>query len=382
MGRSFQIARIRGVPISVTTSWFALIVFLLYVRIRGYQGIFPDDEAIVLAVIFVVLFAGSVVAHEAAHAVVARAFGLPVLGITLIFWGGYTETPSSQKGPVPEICVSLAGPLTTLVMAFLVGAIDNVVSGSVRAVTSELTFLLFLFSAFNAVPAMPLDGGHALTAAVWGITGNRRAGMRAAAYTSIAVGVALMAGGFYAISRANSWWLVMLFFGWQMIASGRQSLAQIGLRDVLATGVVRQAMAEPPDTVPAEISLSEALDRYLRDNVGRYFPVVENGRIVGIVSFKTSRELGRRDPLRPVRDAVVPLSEAAAVQADDALDRALDLLAGRHGLVLDDGRLVGSLSTEDIDAWLRRRQAGLPDDRTEVGPPPVSELEPPARPDL
>jgi hypothetical protein len=101
------------------------------------------------------------------------------------------------------------------------------------------------------------------------------------------------------------------------------------------------------------MSLSEALDRFLRDAPGRYFPVVEGDRLIGTISLKTSKRVGSRDPLRPVRDATLALEDSMIVVPEMSLDEATERLAGRDGMVVQGGRLLGALGPTDIESWLR-----------------------------
>ncbi len=55
-------------------------------------------------------------AHELAHALVARRFGLRVQGITLFIFGGATSIDSDSRTPREEALIALAGPATSLVL--------------------------------------------------------------------------------------------------------------------------------------------------------------------------------------------------------------------------------------------------------------------------
>ena len=125
-----------------------------------------------------------------------------------------------------------------------------------------------------------------------------------------------------------------------------------------------------PDRIPATISLSEALDGWLRANPERSFPVVDAGRVIGTVSMESARKVGSHDPLRPVRDGMAPLSQTPVVAPTDPLYDVLEITAGRDGLVLDDGVLVGAIGTADIDRWFRERSQGVPTVSGEVPPRP------------
>ena len=355
MERRWQVASIRGVPVFVTPAWLvfvALIAWVFYVE-RARAGL-PDGEVLIISAIGTVLFFAGVAVHEAAHAVAARGYGLPVLGVTFVFWGGYTETPSASRGPFRHFVVSVVGPVSTAAIAGLYWVAGIATEGELSRLMLYLATLNGLFAIVNAVPALPLDGGHALSAIVWGITDSRRVAERVTGYASLALGAALVVWGFLSLRSGGGWWIVMFFIGFQMIAIGRGTEQRVRLRDRLEDGRVRDAMRAPTDEVPAGMSLSEALERFLRGTEGRYFPVVEGGRIVGTVSLRTARPIGGKDPLRPVRDAMVPIERGSTLPPDIDLADALERLAGYEAMVLDRGALVGTLGPGDIQHWLAR----------------------------
>ena len=87
------------------------------------------------------------------------------------------------------------------------------------------------------------------------------------------------------------------------------------------------AMRPPPPTIPATMSLGEALDHALRGTTDQPFPVVdESGRVIGSVSMRSARRLGGRDPLRPVREALIPLNQTTVLERDETLDGAFEWL--------------------------------------------------------
>jgi hypothetical protein len=61
------------------------------------------------------------------------------MGITLVFWGGATETRANAKGPLAEFIVSAVGPLTTLVLSgiFAVAA-TQMAPGLMREIVRQL----------------------------------------------------------------------------------------------------------------------------------------------------------------------------------------------------------------------------------------------------
>lgn len=376
-GKRWKILTVRGIPFYVSTSWFVIAALYVFVGYDDYSRSTSSAEALMVAVLFAVLFFGSVLVHEAAHAVTARLFDLQVSGVTLVFWGGATETKASAKGPLAEFLVAFVGPATTLALAgaFWVG--EMLTNGNVAEIMGRLAGFSLLFAGFNALPGFPLDGGRVLLAAVWGLTGSRRTAMRVAGYGGIAVGMLIGAAAAWTLTTQSTFTFMPIFLGYVafiLISTGRAMDQRIAFRDQLITGTVADAMRPAPPSVPIDISLAQALDDYLRGADGQAFPVMEDGRVVGTVSIESARRVGARDPMRPVRDGVRPLTQTPVVAPDETLDDALEWLGGRDGLVLREGVLVGALSPGDVERWYRREVEGRSDADTDVVVP--------ARPDL
>jgi CBS domain-containing protein len=123
----------------------------------------------------------------------------------------------------------------------------------------------------------------------------------------------------------------------------------------LAAGTVADAMEPPPAAVPSTLSLSETLDRFLRGHEGEAFPVVEDGRVIGMISFNSARDLGVHDPLRPARDALIPLEHVLVARPEERLDEVSDRLGAEGAaLVLHDGVLVGAITGTGVYRWAAR----------------------------
>jgi Zn-dependent protease len=366
IGRRWKIATIRGVPLYVGMSWIwvaVIYVWLQYANLTGIDGAAPSTAAW-LAVFAAAVFFGSVLLHEGAHAVMARSLGLPVLGVTLVFWGGATETKAHLKGARGEFLVAVVGPLTTLAVAGLLFVAAGATSGLVSVILHDLAWLNLLFAGLNALPGFPLDGGRVLMAGVWGATRSRRTGMRAAGYASIVVGGAMLAYAVYDLSQGGGYWLFLGYVGFILMSTGRAMDQRIAFRDQLAKGTVAEAMRPPPPPIPASMTLSEALDHSLRGAAGSFPVVGDDGRVAGTISLAGARRIGGRDPLRPVHEAMVPLDQFPTVGPDEPLDDALEWLGGRESLVLRDGVLVGAIGPGDVERWYRRVIEG----RVDPGP--------------
>jgi Zn-dependent protease len=358
-GRRFKIAQIRGVPIYVASSWLwiaVLVLFTQYVALTGSRWRPEPAEAAMLAALDFVLFFGGVLLHEAAHAIAARGFGLPVRAITLVFWGGATETRSWRKGAAADFVVAAVGPLTTLALAVIFMFVaDAMTPSAAQEVISYLATLNFLFAAFNAIPGFPLDGGRMLMALTWGITRNRVLALRVAGFGSLLVGGALIFYALLSLGNGNGGALFFGYIGFVLISAGRQIPQRAALRQKLQRGTAADAMRPAHERIPAGISLRDATERWLRAVPNITFPVEDNGRLVGAVSLA---EAGRVAAARPVREAMVPLEHAITVEANESLDDVVEWVGSGDGLVLDDrGGVAGVIRIEDVDHWLQTHWA-------------------------
>ncbi len=388
-GRGWRIGSIGGVPITLDSSWVWIaipITYSLYLRFAHRHAV-TELEALGLALLAAVLFFGSVLAHELAHAGMARARGVPVFGIRLLFWGGATEVPADRGGATGELLISAVGPASNGVLAVGFWALSRATAGSApAAVFGYAAWINGMIAALNVLPGYPLDGGQMLRAALWRMTGDPRRADRVAGHLGVAVGILAGVGGALMVERGQLGFGIWLFFiGWFLIQAARGVARRGDLRGALARGRAADAMRPPPPSIPAHLSLSEALDRYLRAGGETAFPVVEDGRVVGVVSFRAARRVGARDPLRPVRDGMVPLAEVPTVPADLPLDRVAEVVGGsRTALVFEGGRLVGQVSLADVAAWAGRAAEASggpgPPASGPVSPPPP-EPTPPPRPD-
>jgi len=363
IGNRVKVATIRGIPLYLATSWFyvaALYGFFIYTGLTNSRWAPTPAGALGLTVFEGILFFGGILLHEGAHAVAARGFGLPVLGVTLVFWGGATETRANARGPLAEFVVSVVGPLTTLVLAGVMAAIGaGLDPGLTREIVFSLAWLNLVIGGVNLLPGFPLDGGRMLQAATWGVTRDRRTATKVAGYGAVVVGVAMIAAAVVSLSNDTGWWLFLGYLGFVMISTGRATPQRLAVRDLLSTGTAADAMRPMTEKIPATASLTDALDGWLRQYPDRIFPVADAGRIVGTISMETARRVGSRDPLRPVRDGMAPLSQTPVVAPADQLYDVLEITSSREGLVLDHGVLVGAIGPADIDRWLRARSSGM-----------------------
>lgn len=376
MTRAWRIGHLAGVDVFVDPSWGVIALLLVFSQWTAFsdQAVFPGLSgamAAVLAVITTLLFFGSVLAHELAHATMSRARGIRVLGITLHLFGGVTHSETAPTTPLDEFLVTVVGPITNLAIGGLLLAL-HVFGGGVIAKPLRVGMIGFLalenifLGAFNLLPGIPLDGGRVLRAGVWRLTGDPDRGTRVAARGGQAVAALLALASLLSAERTHNtlfgiWGFIL---GWFIFQAATATLAQTRRDAVLRSAIVRDVMAAPPPSIDARLPLGVASERYLAGHDGEAFPVLDDGRVIGFVSLRTARGV---DPAGPVAAAAVPGDGVLEAQPDEPMTRVFDRMSGRRRetvLVVSDGRLVGVIEPEDVTRYLRRASSRRPAGRT------------------
>ena len=384
----WKIGRIGGVAVYVHPSWAIIALFLGFSEWTGFSDrfVFPSLSpagALALAAITTLLFFGSVLAHELAHAEMSRARGIPVLGITLLLFGGVTHSTESPRTPKEEFLVTVVGPVTNLAIGGALLALHvwggGFLSKPIRVgMVGFLAVENLLLGGFNLLPGFPLDGGRVLRALVWRATGDQRKATIVAGRGGQAVALLMVAAGItWTATTGNGLTLIWsVFIGMFIFQSASAAIAE-SRRQVLHDATVREVMSPPPPTVDAELPLGVAIDRYLQGHAGEAFPVVRGDQVIGFVSLRTAQGLS---PDHLVQDAMVGGNGVVGARPDQRMSELFDRSTDTHDLtvlVLDQGRLVGVIEPEDVTRYLRRTQLLPGPGAPEVPPPPA-----PPRPDL
>jgi Zn-dependent protease/predicted transcriptional regulator len=365
----WRIGSIGGVEIRVDPSWGIIAVlftfnFWLFYSERGRFPGLGSTGAGALAVLTAALFFGSVLGHELAHAGMSKVRGIPVSGITLFLFGGATHAKVDAKGPIDEFLITVVGPLTSAVIGgffFLVHSLGpHTLTRPFSSMFGYLSFVNLILAVFNLLPGFPLDGGRLLRSGLWRAMGLQRATYVAARVGQL-VGLLIIAAGIgFAMWTGDALsFLWPAFIGWFLFRAASSSLVEGDRRRLLESTTARQVMNAPPPSIPANLQIAVAMERYLIGHEGEAFPVIEGGHVVGFVSPRTARAI----PLdRQVREAMVEGRGVIEARPDESMDEVTERLGRQQGetvLVLDRGELVGVIEPQDLSRFLRRR-VGLP----------------------
>lgn len=365
-GGVFSIGRVAGIPLKIHYSWF--IVFTLVTSMLALQWYpqqlehHPASVHVILALVSALLLFGSVYLHELGHALVARAFGVPVRGIILFVFGGIAEMVGEPKRPLQEVAVAAAGPAVSLTIASLcgLGYALSVEGGMAHAMSVQLGVVNLGLFMFNMIPAFPLDGGRIARATLWGLLGHyRRATFVATAMGVGFAGLMAAAGITLLAQRGLVGGLWLIFIGLFVGRAALQSYRRARLTDALRAGLVAEVMTPSIACMDPGLTLAQAEDA--RPGCFEDGVAIGSGEDAAGWVDATLIDGIPRHAWGTVRlgDIMAEADSLAVVAATDPLEALFRVFAtGRApaARVMDDGRWVGMAGRGALLAYFRRLQ--------------------------
>jgi Zn-dependent protease len=173
MRSSYRLGRFFDIDVSVHITFFLLPALMAF-QSYGRTG---SVLAAALNVLLVLIVFGFVVMHEYGHALTARRFGIRTRGITLYPIGGVAMLESMPKKPWHQILVAIAGPAVNFALAAGIATAMHVLgfdvlrqafdpAAGLGSLLAALFWVNMLMGLFNLIPALPMDGGRILNAAL------------------------------------------------------------------------------------------------------------------------------------------------------------------------------------------------------------------------
>jgi Zn-dependent protease/predicted transcriptional regulator len=352
---SLKIGRYAGIDVYMHVTFLLLIGWVALMHWRQGQSI----AAALAGVIFILAVFFCVVLHEFGHALTARRYGIQTRDITLLPIGGVARLERMPTDPLQELWVALAGPAVNVVIAAVLFVWLKLSASFEPMQMLTLTtgpFLerilavnLFLV-AFNMIPAFPMDGGRVLRA----ILATRKDYVRATQIAaSIGQGIAVffgIVGLFY-----NPLLLFIALFVW-IGAAQEAGLAQI--QSAIGGIPVQQAMLTDFRTLNKNDSLDRAIELTLAGSQ-KDFPVVDNGRIEGIL---TQTDLLKALSARDRYPTVISAMQRSFVTVDslEMLETAFAKLkdCNCHTIAVTlNTELVGLVTMDNLGEFMRIQSA-------------------------
>jgi Zn-dependent protease len=371
---SVQLARVFGIRIGASPSWFVVLFLMIYWLSSLFNDLlvgYSNTTAYAIAVSGALLFFISLILHELGHALVARRNGIGVTSIDLWFFGGLAKLTREPATPGQDFRIAAAGPAVTLLIfalccvALLLANVPDLLraimldfnrSSPAVGLLAYLAGINLIVLLFNLVPAFPLDGGRIARALAWQITGDQNRGTRMAArlgqgfaYILMGLGIALMLSS----EAFAGLWLLLL--GWFLAQAARGAVVSSRFSERLEGVTVADVMDTEPVAVPVDTSVLAAREEFFDRYESSWFPVVDElGRFIGIVRREpVDGALGDGRPAVAVAEILDPDADTESlVRRDTPIEQLIGSERLRHFgalMVVDaEQRLCGVVTLDQV----------------------------------
>lgn len=347
-----------GVPIRLHFTFLLLLIFLVVIDLGAKES--GASYAIFLAGL---LF--SVLLHEMAHAWVASRFGVKTLEIVMFPIGGLARMERSLK-PAEEFWIALSGPLVNVVISLSIFGymramhlplgihLSDLTHPSDGNVLARLAVGNMLLAAFNFLPAFPMDGGRILRALLSLIRPEDEA-TRIAAWMGRMLAMSM---GLYGLLAPGGQFMLVFFAFFIYLGAAQEGAAALGR--TLTHGIpVRAAMITEYHTLDHGSTIRDAANLLLSTSQ-QDFPVVHSEQVVGLLGRNLlMKALASEGPEAYV--AGVMDRDFLSLEPTKDLAEVLPLMAqaGRCALVMENEKLLGLLTTDNLSEFLLLRRFGM-----------------------
>jgi Zn-dependent protease len=359
-----SLGRFFGVPVFIAPSWLLIAVMFTLIYAPALLDVVPGlsaSGAYGAAIVFSIMLAACVLAHELGHTAMSLALGQPVRRVVIYLMGGVSEIEGQLSRPRDELFVAAAGPLVSVVITGASGL--GYAYTDHTSLAGALIALLFwsnaVLTAFNLLPGLPLDGGRLLRAALQGCGASPRLSTEVAAWSGRLLAVAVFVFG--VTFRDPEWGTagalvsgVLALYLW--VGAGRSQRVALMLERIPSLRVAD--LLRPGLFVPSDVSVAEALHRAWSGRARGLVTVDHAGHPVGIVDeLRVGAVAPERRPWTQISEVARPLEDGLVLPVDlqgQALVSALRTTPSREYLVVNgDGSPAGMLSSLDIAAALQ-----------------------------
>jgi len=330
---SFRIAKIMGIPIELHITFILLLILVYY--FWGIDGL----------ILYIFLFA-SVVLHELAHSYVAKRYGVYIDKILLLPIGGMAMMDRIPKKG--ELKIAIAGPIvsiflgiTLIVLSSIVGSPVLIIDGISYPLLTTVGILNIFLGVFNLLPAFPMDGGRILRA----LLASRMDYLEATRISSIVgqyFSFLLLLFGILSFNIILILIALFIYYGasqeYHALVS-EEIFNKIKAKDIMNPRIVS---ISPRDTVKDLVYLMFKY-RYMG------YPVVEDGKLVGTVSFNDITTVSDKILVKDIMKPPITVPEDATLN-----DVIFKLGISDRVYVMDrNNKLRGIISKTDVLRILR-----------------------------
>lgn len=339
---AWKIGTVMGIPIRLHFSWFIIFGLITWSLSSYYFPEVAPDLPVASywlkgALASLLLFA-SVAFHEMAHSYVAQRYRMKIVSITLFIFGGVAQMKGEPSHPKAEFQIAIAGPLSS----FFLSLVFFLLSLSTPTGTSALFYYLarinLILGLFNLIPGFPMDGGRVLRSILWKRKKDYFSATQKASSVGKKVALFFVFFGLFSFFTGFPGGLWFLLIGWFIYTAAQSSYQQATLQETLGGIKVKDAMVSREDLValsPA-LAVEEAVnDYFLRYGYGG-FPVMDNGKFLGMATLKEIKKVAREMwPKVTIGEIYVPHDRKWELFPQDDIMKALQFMIQE-----DKGRII------------------------------------------
>ena len=360
MKGNIKIGNLFGIPFFVNPSWFFILGLVTWsygsnlARFADFTGSMPW----ILGFITALLLFASVLAHELGHSFVAISQGISVKSITLFIFGGLAALEKESDTPEQAFSVAIAGPLVSILLFGIFTLVDAnfALPTVVKAVVSPVAYINLILALFNMIPGLPLDGGNALKAIVWKITGNPNKGVifagkagQVVGWIAIALGVLSIAG----ISQVGSFWTLLI--GFFLLQNAGMATRSATVQDKLDQYTAQDAVVADSPIVDSELSVREFVNQYVigKERWRKFLVINETQQLIGAVTLEDLKTIPTSEWNDiQLREIVKPVPEVETISAQTSLLEVAKIIETKNlkelVVVAEADKVVGLLEKSSI----------------------------------
>jgi len=353
MKANLSLGRVFGTEIKVHWTFFFLILWIIFNELKrgGNTESILFNIAVVLAVFLCVII------HEFGHALTAKRFGIITKKITLLPIGGMASMEKIPESPKQELLVTLAGPLTNVVIALLLYFtipvkelmyLNFTETFEILSSFSIQNFLFYLFIVnialviFNLIPAFPMDGGRILRAFLATKTSRIKA-------TQIASTIGqIIAVIFFLIGLLYNPFLVFIALFIFLGAYGENEL--VHQLELLKGHTVEEAMMINITVFNPDDSIDLVVNKIISGTENN-FVVVQDSKIVGLLFHKDIINNSNQNVL--VKDIMD--TNFKILKINDDLKKVYYMIQTKNNSffpVVENNKLIGAIDNINLNEYL------------------------------
>lgn len=358
-----SLGRVFGIPIRAHYSWLPVFPFYVWAIAasllpRQAPGLGALEYWFYGLLTAILLFA-SVLAHELAHAVMARAEGLGTGHITLYVFGGLASLQGQPANPSAEFKIAVVGPAASFLLGavfFLTAQVMPESAAAAEQVLRHLGLVNWFLAGFNILPGLPLDGGRVLRAIVWRFTRNFRQATQIAARAGFVIALTMIVYGLYFFFAVDK------VIGLSSTAMGVILALMLGTTERRAWGIFRARRGTIEDVmnhdvilIAPEMKVSDFINTVLTNNRDISFAVAQDKRLHGLLMLEDLRAVPQDEwPRLEAKDCMRPVDGSMFLSASTRVAQAQAILSqsptGRAVVIDASGLIVGQVSLSDVRA--------------------------------